>query len=319
MAGIKLKASGESINLTHKGGTIIQGADGGYYTPSVDAAGNLSWAPNKAGMEVPGVVNIKGPQGEPGRNGRDGKDGVDGIDGDDSIYVGSGEPTDEHLIWINPDGEVDIKVVGDGGIHVGDDEPAEEDLIWINPEEVDTEELATKDYVDKAIAQVQVNGGGSGGSVNLANYYTKTEVDNKIEQIELTPGPAGKDGVDGAPGKDGQDGKDYVLTEADKQEIAGMVEVSGDGTDLTGYYTKTETDNKIADAVGAIEHPTTDLSDYAKKSEIPSLDGYAKTTDIPDVSGFTTMSAVEGKGYQTEAQVNALIEIALGVIENGTY
>jgi hypothetical protein len=35
------------------------------------------------------------------------------------------------------------------------------------------------------------------------------------------------DGVDGAPGKDGEDGKDYVLTEEDKAEIAGMVEVSG--------------------------------------------------------------------------------------------
>ena len=35
---------------------------------------------------------------------------------------------------------------------------------------------------------------------------------------------------------------------------------------------------------------------------------FAKTTDIPDVSGF-----------QTEAQVNTLINNALGVIENGTY
>ena len=48
-------------------------------------------------------------------------------------------------------------------------------------------------------------------------------------------GPAGKDGYtpvkgvdyfDGAPGADGQD---YVLTEADKKEIAGMVEVTGGG------------------------------------------------------------------------------------------
>jgi hypothetical protein len=37
------------------------------------------------------------------------------------------------------------------------------------------------------------------------------------------------DGADGAPGKDGVDGKDYVLTDADKREIAGMVEVTGGG------------------------------------------------------------------------------------------
>lgn len=93
----------------------------------------------------------------------------------------------------------------------------------------------------------------------------------------------------------------------------------------------------------AVKDVDVDLSEYAKKTdipdvsglatkaEIPSLEGYAKTADIPDtsglatkaeipdVSGFTTMSAVEAKGYQTEAQVNSLIETALGVIENGTY
>jgi hypothetical protein len=31
------------------------------------------------------------------------------------------------------------------------------------------------------------------------------------------------------------------------------------------------------------------------------------------------MAAVEEKGYQTEDQVNTLINNALGVIENGTY
>ena len=79
---------------------------------------------------------------------------------------------------------------------------------------------------------------------------------------------------------------------------------------------------------------TESLEPYALKTEIPSLDGYALASDIPDVSGFalktdipivpdvsgfTTMSEVEAKGYQTEAEVNALIDAALGVIENGTY
>ena len=101
------------------------------------------------------------------------------------------------------------------------------------------------------------------------------------------------------------------------------------------------TKNYVNEAISAIPQP--DLSDYAlktdipdvsnfaTKAEIPSLEGYALKTDIPDtsglatkaeipdVSGFTTMSAVEAKGYQTEAQVNSLINTALGVIENGTY
>ena len=94
-------------------------------------------------------------------------------------------------------------------------------------------------------------------NVDLTGYATEEYVNEKIETIELTPGPQGpagpqgepgKDGQDGAPGKDGEpgkdgatgpvgpqgpegpagkDGQDYVLTEADKQEIAGMVEVTG--------------------------------------------------------------------------------------------
>ena len=75
----------------------------------------------------------------------------------------------------------------------------------------------------------------------------------------------------GPIGPAGQDGQDYVLTQDDKTEIAGLV-------DLTNYATTTYVDN----AISAIQ--------------------------VPDVSGF-----------QTEEQVNTLINQALGVIENGTY
>jgi hypothetical protein len=84
---------------------------------------------------------------------------------------------------------------------------------------------------------------------DLTPYATIEYVDEQIETIELTPGPAGKDGQDGAPGKDGkdgEDGKDYVLTEEDKQEIASMVDVSGGDVDLSDYYTKEEIDGLLA-------------------------------------------------------------------------
>ena len=102
-----------------------------------------------------------------------------------------------------------------------------------------------------------------------------------VKGVDYFDGKDGKDGLNGKDGKDGlngKDGKDYVLTDADKREIAGMVEVSGDDVDI-------------------------DLTDYYTKSEVNNL--------IPDTSGFTTMSAVEQKGYQTKAQVEALITAAM--------
>lgn len=91
--------------------------------------------------------------------------------------------------------------------------------------------------------------------VDLTGYYTKTEVDAAIEQIELTPGAKGDKGepgytpikgVDYFDGAPGEPGKDYVLTEADKEEIAALVDVSGADVDLSDYYTKEEIDTLLS-------------------------------------------------------------------------
>ena len=90
---------------------------------------------------------------------------------------------------------------------------------------------------------------------------------------------------------------DYVYTETEVKSYQLLDEritaLENTGVDLSNYYNKTETDNAIKEAVGNIS--------------------------MPDTSNFVTMDAVEAKGYQTEAQVNTLINDALGVIENGTY
>lgn len=68
------------------------------------------------------------------------------------------------------------------------------------------------------------------------------------EQREQLRGPKGEDGAKGDQGEvgpqgpAGQDGKDYVLTDADKQEIAGLVEVPEPEINLNNYYTKAEID-----------------------------------------------------------------------------
>ena len=93
----------------------------------------------------------------------------------------------------------------------------------------------------------------------------------------------GKDGKDGAPGKDGKDGDAYVLTDADKAEIAelaaDMVDVPGGG----GFVASTE----------------------------PPADTNLLWVDTDDNSG--------NDGGITDDHINALIDAKLGVIENGTY
>lgn len=133
--------------------------------------------------------------------------------------------------------------------------------------------------------------------VDLTGYATEKYVDEAIEQIELTPGAPGKDGKDGKDGytpvkgvdyfdgAPGADGKDYVLTEADKQEIAGMVEVTG-GT--------TESVKEV----------------------------HVGTNAPTDESVLLWVNPEEDAGYQTAEQVQTAINTALsaiGVAEEGAY
>ena len=188
---------------------------------------------------------------------------------------------------------------------------------------------------------------------------TRTDANSPWVEIDALVGPVGPKG---------EDGKDYILTEADKEEIADKIDLSTYATqefvsqkiaeaelaesevDLSAYYTKSEVDNAIEEAQPDLSNYTTkseleaevkaaisesislpnyytksevdalipeevDLTPYALKTEIPSLDGYAKTADIPDVSGFIktipaeyiTETELAAKGYQTQAQVLALI------------
>lgn len=128
--------------------------------------------------------------------------------------------------------------------------------------ETDLTGYATESYVQEKIAEAQLEG----EDVDLSAYATKQYVSEQINAVELMPGPAGPQGpkgndgytpvkgvdyFDGQPGKDGEPGKDYVLTAADKQEIAGMVEVPGADVDLTNYYTKSEVEQLITNSIPA--------------------------------------------------------------------
>lgn len=57
------------------------GENGGYYTPTVDGDGNLSWTGSQDGMPSVPSANIRGPQGLPGAQGEPGEQGPAGPEG----------------------------------------------------------------------------------------------------------------------------------------------------------------------------------------------------------------------------------------------
>lgn len=67
------------------------GADGTTFTPSVSAAGDLSWT-NDGGKANPAPVNLKGPQGETGPTGPQGETGPQGPAGPTGPAGPKGEP-----------------------------------------------------------------------------------------------------------------------------------------------------------------------------------------------------------------------------------
>lgn len=129
----------------------------------------------------------------------------------------------------------------------------------------------------------------------------------------------------------GEDGKDYVLTEEDKREIASMITATMGVSDVPSQV------SELGNDAGYITADA--LEGYALKTDIPtvptnvsaftndagyltqhqSLADYAKKTEIPDVSGYTTMGAVEAKGYQTSEQVQALIGTAIANLSTETW
>ena len=127
-------------NGTGGGGTGEPGADGGYYIPNVNSYGIISWSASQEDMPPIAPANIKGDKGDKGDTGAQGlpgKDGAQGIQGEPGEKGEKGDP-----------GEKGEK--GDAGFYVGTTEPTDDSLVWIDPEGAATE-YATKTYVTDAI------------------------------------------------------------------------------------------------------------------------------------------------------------------------
>lgn len=110
-------------------------------------------------------------------------------------------------------------------------------------------------------------------------------------------GPKGDKGDTGATGPAGANGKDYVLTEADKQEIAGMVEVPGGVgaaiDDTAPSATTTYSSQKIEDELSALnEANATQNTEIAKKANNDDLAAVAKSGNYTDLTNKPTIPTV---------------------------
>lgn len=126
--------------------------------------------------------------------------------------------------------------------------------------------------------------------LNLIGILRIKDENGEWQEIQAIKGTPGQDG------KDGRDGVDYVLTQADKQEIAGMVDL-GD-VKLDDYATIQYVDEAVAN----IDIPEVDLSDYPTREEVSGL--------IPDV---------DLSDYSTTEQMNEAISASRYNIGQGLF
>ena len=142
--------------------------------------------------------------------------------------------------------------------------------------------------IEEAIASIETP------EVDLNNYYTKEEVNTLIPDIsELVT----KEELEAVEAKVDAIVIPEVPTKVSELENdAGYVTAKDiPETDLSNYYSKSETENLIAEAVKDIEHPTVDLEGYATEDwineqgflkEHQDLSEYAKKSDIPQPELF---------------------------------
>ena len=142
--------------------------------------------------------------------------------------------------------------------------------------------------IEEAIASIETP------EVDLNNYYTKEEVNTLIPDIsELVT----KEELEAVEAKVDAIVIPEVPTKVSELENdAGYITAKDiPETDLSNYYNKSETENLIAEAVKDIEHPTVDLEGYATEDwvneqgflkEHQDLSEYAKKSDIPQPELF---------------------------------
>ena len=129
---------------------------------------------------------------------------------------------------------------------------------YVTENELNSKGLATETFVTNKIAEATLEG----SEVDLSGYATIEYVGEEINKIELTPGPQGERGPKGDKGDVGETGPQGP--KGDKGE-------PGTPADMSDYYTKTQTDERITEEIAKAQlggNEEVDLSAYATKSYV---------------------------------------------------
>ena len=170
--GIELRGKNGAIDLSRK---MWKGDDGGYYIPSLDSEGNLTWAPSEVEMPAVEGANIKGQKGDTGTSG---------------VWVGDTEPTGDYNVWIDPTGSETTGLATKAELANKQDKLTPGDNITIDSNNIiSTTGLATQAELaskqDKLTAgdNITIN---SDNVISTTNLVTQVELENK--QDKLTAG-----------------------------------------------------------------------------------------------------------------------------------
>ena len=150
--------------------------------------------------------------------------------------------------------------------------------IWIGSEKSGTNNYYTKDEVDQLIQ-----------SVDLSDYYTKDEVDKKITAGGTFDGSQyyTKKEIDGKFDNIVTDIPEEYITESELNQKGYLTEHQS----LDNYYNKSEVDAKISSAGNfdsTLYYTKSEIDSKGYLTEHQSLEGYALKSEIPDTTGLAT-------------------------------
>ena len=138
--------------------------DGGYYAPSVDDEGNLTWTASKTGMPAVDGANIKGPKGDTGAPGAQGPAGATGPKGETGATGADGKSAYQYAV--------------EGG-YTGTEEEFAAKLAqekFANPYALTFTGAVTGSYDGSEAVTVEIPSGGGGGFEVLVDFTTEEAV-----------------------------------------------------------------------------------------------------------------------------------------------